>query len=153
MELGVLALERRFHFLYRLERDRVIGLAVVELDRALDRRDALELVVDAAAVIAAIEACTGTKCETIVGKPDPVMLHACLEGLDIDLANCVMVGDRLSTDIRMALDAGMVAALVLTGETSINDLEHLSLQDMPNFVLEHIDQLLPLDTWQNENPV
>jgi HAD superfamily hydrolase (TIGR01450 family) len=100
---------------------------------------------DAAAVIAAIEACTGTKCEAIVGKPDPAMLHATLEGLDIDLANCVMVGDRLSTDIRMALDARMVAALVLTGETSINDLKHLSLQDMPNFVLERIDQLLPLD--------
>jgi ribonucleotide monophosphatase NagD (HAD superfamily) len=56
----------------------------------------------------------------------------------------------------MALDAGMVAVLVLTGETSANDLKRLSPQNMPNFVLERIDQLLPLDMWQelgwNEHP-
>jgi HAD superfamily hydrolase (TIGR01450 family) len=103
---------------------------------------------DAAAVIAAIEACTGTRCEAIVGKPDPVMLHATLAGLDVEPADCAMVGDRLSTDIRMALDAGMAAALVLTGETSANDLQRLSLQDKPNFVLERIDQLLPPEIWQ-----
>jgi HAD superfamily hydrolase (TIGR01450 family) len=103
---------------------------------------------DAAAVIAAIEACTGAKCETVVGKPYPIMLHATLAGLDIDPANCVMVGDRLSTDIRMALNAGMVSMLVLTGETSIDDLKHLSPQDRPNFVLARVDQLIPLAIWK-----
>lgn len=103
---------------------------------------------DAAAVIAAIEACTGTKCETVVGKPDPVMLQATLAGLDVDPADCAMVGDRLSTDIRMALNAGMASILVLTGETSINDLKHLSPQERPNFVLERVDQLLPPAIWK-----
>jgi HAD superfamily hydrolase (TIGR01450 family) len=102
---------------------------------------------DAAAVIAAIEACTGSKCEIVVGKPDPIMLRATLEGLDVEPSACVMVGDRLSTDIRMALDAGMAAALVLTGETSADDLKGLSPQDRPNFVLERIDQLLPPEVW------
>jgi HAD superfamily hydrolase (TIGR01450 family) len=102
---------------------------------------------DAAAVIAAIEACTGSKCEIVVGKPDPIMLRATLEGLDVEPTACVMVGDRLSTDIRMALDAGMAAALVLTGETSADDLKDLSPQDRPNFVLERIDQLLPPEVW------
>ncbi len=103
---------------------------------------------DAAAVIAAIEACTGTKCETVVGKPDPIMLRTTLEGLDVELANCAMVGDRLSTDIRMALNAGMVSMLVLTGETSIDDLKHLSPQDRPNFVLARVDQLIPPTIWK-----
>jgi HAD superfamily hydrolase (TIGR01450 family) len=103
---------------------------------------------DAAAVIAAIEACTGTKCETVVGKPDPIMLRTTLEGLDVELANCTMVGDRLSTDIRMALNAGMVSMLVLTGETSIDDLKHLSPQDRPNFVLARVDQLIPPTIWK-----
>ena len=103
---------------------------------------------DAAAVIAAIEACTGTKCETVVGKPDPIMLRATLEGLDVDLANCAMVGDRLSTDIRMALNAGIVSMLVLTGETTIDDLKHLSPQDRPNFVLARVDQLIPPAIWK-----
>jgi HAD superfamily hydrolase (TIGR01450 family) len=102
---------------------------------------------DAAAVIAAIEACTGTRCEAVVGKPSPIMLQATLAGLDIDPADCAMVGDRLSTDIRMAINAGMVSMLVLTGETGIDDLKHLSPQDRPNFVLTRVDQLIPPAIW------
>ena len=58
-----------------------------------------------------------------------------------------MVGDRLSTDIRMALDAGMPAALVLTGETRAEDLRRLSAADRPDFVLDRVDRLLPPDVW------
>lgn len=98
---------------------------------------------DAAAITAAIEACTSTKCEVIFGKPDPSMLYAALHGLNVALRDCVMVGDRLSTDITMALAAGCDAALVLTGETTAEDLLQLSPDRMPQFVLERIDQLLP----------
>jgi HAD superfamily hydrolase (TIGR01450 family) len=35
---------------------------------------------DCAAIIAAIEACTGVRCEVNTGKPNPVMLHAALTG-------------------------------------------------------------------------
>lgn len=103
---------------------------------------------DAASIIAAIEACTATKCEVIVGKPDPTMVRAALEGLNIHLSNCVMVGDRLSTDIQMALDAKMDAALVLTGETTIDDLKQVSAEHRPNFVLDRIDRLLPSGVWE-----
>ncbi len=103
---------------------------------------------DAAAVIAAIEACTGIRCETVTGKPDPIMLHATLEGLNVKPSECAMVGDRLSTDIRMALDAGMAAVLVLTGETTVDDLKRLAPRDTPDFVLDRIDRLLPLDIWK-----
>lgn len=98
---------------------------------------------DAASIIAAIEACTHTKCRVILGKPDPLMLHAALAGLEIAPADCIMVGDRLSTDIRMALDAQMAAALVLTGETSRDTLTRIAPEDAPHFVLDRIDQLLP----------
>ena len=102
---------------------------------------------DCAAIIAAVEACTGIKCEANAGKPDPAMLHAALAGVDVVLSECVMVGDRLSTDIRMALDAGMPAALVLTGETRAEDLRRLSAADRPDFVLDRVDRLLPPDVW------
>ena len=98
---------------------------------------------DAASIIAAIEACTGTTCEMVAGKPDPAILHAALEGLDVDIHNCVMVGDRLSTDIKLAHNAQMDAVLVLTGETKVDDLTRLSPQDAPTFVLDRIDHLLP----------
>ena len=38
---------------------------------------------DCAAIVAAIEACTGTTCRQIVGKPDPNMVTQALAGLDV----------------------------------------------------------------------
>ena len=73
---------------------------------------------DCAAVTAAIEACTGQQCKVSLGKPSPVMLTEALSGLDVDPTDCVMVGDRLQTDIQMALDTGMKSACVLTGEAT-----------------------------------
>lgn len=98
---------------------------------------------DAGSIIAAVEACTGARLQVNTGKPDPIMLRAALQGLDADPSRSVMVGDRLSTDIRMALDAGMPSMLVLTGETRREDLAHLAPRDRPNYVLETLDQLLP----------
>ena len=73
---------------------------------------------DAAAIVAAIEACTGAKCEVNVGKPTPIMLETIMDMLGVETAGCVMTGDRLYTEIRMALDAGAPSAVVLTGETT-----------------------------------
>jgi HAD superfamily hydrolase (TIGR01450 family) len=103
---------------------------------------------DCAAIIAAVEACTGVRCEANTGKPDPAMLRAAFAGLEVAPADCVMVGDRLSTDIRMALDTGLAAALVLTGETRAEDLRRLPPSDAPEFVLDRIDRLLPPAVWQ-----
>ena len=97
---------------------------------------------DCAAIVAAVEACTGARCEANLGKPNPVMLETALEGIDVDLADCVMVGDRLSTDIRMGLDAGMAAALVLTGETTADDIRGTPVSERPPIVLDRIDRLL-----------
>ena len=105
---------------------------------------------DCAAIIAAIEACTGATCEANLGKPNPAMLHAALEGVDVDLADCVMVGDRLGTDIRMGLDTGMAAALVLTGETTADDVRALPADERPPIVLDRIDRLL--DTGGRSRP-
>jgi HAD superfamily hydrolase (TIGR01450 family) len=102
---------------------------------------------DCASVIAAIEACTGAKCEANLGKPNPAMLQAALKGIDVDLADCVMVGDRLSTDIRMGLETGMTAALVLTGETQAADLDGLAPEDRPPVVIDRVDRLLPEAVW------
>jgi HAD superfamily hydrolase (TIGR01450 family) len=102
---------------------------------------------DCAAIIAAVEACTGVRCEANTGKPDPAMLRAALTGLEVAPADCVMVGDRLSTDIRMALDTGTTAALVLTGETRAEDLQGLPPSDAPELVLDRVDRLLPPPVW------
>lgn len=102
---------------------------------------------DCAAMTAAIEACTGTKCQVNFGKPSPVMLTAALAGLDVDVAHCVMVGDRLATDIQMALDTGMGSACVLTGEATADDIRALDAAHRPTWVLDRIDKLIPASAW------
>jgi len=77
---------------------------------------------DAGALTAAIEACTGVKCQANMGKPSPLLLHAALATLDFEPQRCLMTGDRLATDVRMALDAGLDAAVVFTGETTPADV-------------------------------
>jgi HAD superfamily hydrolase (TIGR01450 family) len=105
---------------------------------------------DAGAIVAAIEACTGASCEVNAGKPDPLMLEAALELLGLDAGDCVMVGDRLYTDIRMARAAGMVSALVLTGDTGPEALAAAPPGDRPTWVLDRVDRLLPASAWAGD---
>jgi len=103
---------------------------------------------DAAAVVGAIEACTGTRCEVNVGKPGRIMLETVMERIGLEPADCVMIGDRLYTEIRMALDAGMPSAVVLTGETTSEDVQTASEENLPDHVLNRIDLLIPQSMWE-----
>jgi HAD superfamily hydrolase (TIGR01450 family) len=102
---------------------------------------------DAAAIVAAIEACAGTKCQVNVGKPAPIMLETIIDLIGPDAKECVMSGDRLYTEIRMAKRAGMPSAVVLTGETTKSDLAGEQVENLPDYTLERIDQLVPRDLW------
>ncbi|HEX6710758.1 MAG TPA: HAD-IIA family hydrolase [Rubrobacter sp.] len=103
---------------------------------------------DAAAIVGAIEACTGTGCEVNVGKPDPFMLETVLDVLELEASECVMTGDRLYTDVRMAKGAGMHSAVVLTGETTAEILAAETEEDRPDLVLDRIDRLMPQRMWE-----
>ncbi|MBV8220005.1 MAG: HAD-IIA family hydrolase [Solirubrobacterales bacterium] len=103
---------------------------------------------DAAAITAAIEACTETGCELHFGKPGPVMLQAIANALDLRPEDCVLTGDRLTTDIRAAQDASMAAALVLTGETKAEAVSQIRGDQQPEYVLDRIDRLMPRDQWE-----
>lgn len=103
---------------------------------------------DCAAITAAIEACTGQRCKVSLGKPSPVMLTEALSGLDVDPTDCVMVGDRLQTDIQMALDTGMKSACVLTGEATADDVTALDAEHRPTWTLDRIDRLIPASAWR-----
>jgi 4-nitrophenyl phosphatase len=102
---------------------------------------------DCAAITAAIEACTGTKKVASLGKPDPVMVEEALRGLDVTLADCLMIGDRIMTDIAMAADAGMASCLVLTGDSTREQSEALPAHRQPTYVVDRVDELLPATVW------
>lgn len=96
---------------------------------------------DAAAMIAAIEASTGVPVEAVVGKPSRHMAEAILTRLRLPPERCLMVGDRLETDVVMGLDAGMAAALVLTGATDEAMLARSAVR--PTYVVRMLAELLP----------
>jgi NagD protein len=95
---------------------------------------------DCAAMIAAIEACTAKPVEVIVGKPSPIMVEIVSGMIGLPLARCIMIGDRLGTDIAMGKAAGMATALPLTGETTRAMLETAEIQ--PDYVLESLRDLV-----------
>lgn len=96
---------------------------------------------DAASVIAAIEASTGVSCEQIVGKPSALTSGYLLDRLGLKPNRCLLVGDRLETDIAMALQAGMPAALILTGATSRADAALSPIK--ATYIIDQLRDLLP----------
>lgn len=95
---------------------------------------------DCAGIIAALEATTGRQVEFVAGKPSPLMIQAGLARMNIRADECLVVGDRLETDIVMGHMAGTRTALVLTGVTRRDDLIHAHIA--PDYILENIGELL-----------
>jgi len=94
---------------------------------------------DCAGMIAAIEAVTGKKVEIIVGKPSPIMIEAALEVMGLKPEDCILIGDRLETDIKMGKESGIATGIVLTGvtdEETLKESKHTSTQ--PDFVFQSI---------------
>lgn len=96
---------------------------------------------DCAAMLAAIEASTGARAEAIVGKPSAHMAGTLLARLALPAGDTVLVGDRLATDVRMAHEAGMASALVLTGATEAGEIA--AAFTVPDFILAGVAEILP----------
>jgi phosphoglycolate/pyridoxal phosphate phosphatase family enzyme len=76
---------------------------------------------DCAGMMAAVEAVTGQAVEIVVGKPSPIILEMALQALGVRAADCVIVGDRIETDIVMGQRHGLTTVLVLSGITRPGD--------------------------------
>lgn len=95
---------------------------------------------DAAAVIGALEGCSARKVELVAGKPSPMIVAVTLERLGLKAEDCLMVGDRLETDMLMGNKSGISTALVLTGVAQRDDIAHS--QARPDFVLESVADIV-----------
>ncbi|UVS76794.1 Ribonucleotide monophosphatase NagD [Actinokineospora sp. UTMC 2448] len=65
-------------------------------------------------VAALIERATG-RSPYYVGKPNPLMMRSALNSLGAHSETTLMIGDRMDTDVRSGLEAGLKTILVLTG--------------------------------------
>ena len=99
---------------------------------------------DAAGMIGAIRGVTDRRPDRLMGKPADTIMTAATERLGVDPSACLLIGDRLETDIEMGNGAGMTTVLVLTGVTDRNDLSVSPVQ--PDHVVDSladIDRVLP----------
>lgn len=96
---------------------------------------------DTGAMIKIFEAATNISPE-IIGKPNVKLVDILSKKLGIEKEFICMVGDRLYTDIKMAVDANIDSVLVLSGETKIEDLNESDIK--PRITVENLGKLIEL---------
>ena len=95
---------------------------------------------DCAGMTAAVEAVTGQPVEIVVGKPSPLILDVALATLGVGAEECVVVGDRIETDIMMGRRRGLATVLVLSGVTGADDARIAEVA--PDLVLPSVRDLM-----------
>ena len=73
-----------------------------------------------------------------IGKPEPDMVYLAAKKAGFDLGETIIFGDRLYTDIKAGLNAGISTVFVLSGEATLEDLE--KSDDKPEFVFKDIKE-------------
>ncbi len=92
-------------------------------------------------VAALITAATGID-PYYVGKPNPLMMRTALNRIEAHSESTVMIGDRMDTDVRSGLEAGMRTMLVLTGSTRSGEIMRFPYR--PDLVLDGIGDVVEL---------
>jgi NagD protein len=100
--------------------------------------DQATVLVDCGAVCACLQAATGRAPDAVLGKPHPSMLRGLLQRHELQPHQLAMVGDRLNTDVAMARRTGALAVLVMTGETT--EQEVAGAAEPPDLILPSIKE-------------
>jgi NagD protein len=90
-------------------------------------------------VAALIEKATG-HAPYFVGKPNPLMMRSALNSLGAHSEQTLMIGDRMDTDVRSGLEAGLHTILVLTGISTADTAERFPYR--PGRVIESVADLV-----------
>lgn len=142
-DVVVVAFDRTFdyaklHAAYRAVRERQAVIVATNPDPYCPTADGG--LPDCAAMLAAIEACTGARAEAIVGKPSHQMVQTVLRRAGVDPARTAVVGDRLMTDVAMGQAAGATGILVLSGATRLEDIAASNVT--PDYVIDSVVDLV-----------
>jgi len=91
------------------------------------------------AVIRAVAAVAEREPDVVLGKPSEPAVEMIRERLSCSPEECLVVGDRLNTDVALGARAGMTTVLVLSGVT---DEATLAASDVtPDHVLDDLGQI------------
>ncbi|MFA6027424.1 MAG: HAD-IIA family hydrolase [Patescibacteria group bacterium] len=94
---------------------------------------------DCGAIAALLEKATG-RIPLYIGKPNKGMVLAAAKRLGLKPETMAIIGDRLYTDMKMAINHKLTSILVLSGETKKSDLQKSDLE--PDYVFENLRELL-----------
>lgn len=97
------------------------------------------LVPGAGSVVAALRTASGVT-PVMIGKPEPTTLNMSAKSMGLEAGECVMIGDRLDTDILAGANAGTLTALVLTGVSTRDEIA--SAEALPDLVFSDLTALL-----------
>ena len=96
---------------------------------------------DIGAIMAFIEASAGRRPDVILGKPYSGIVEDALRLTGLEKSQLAMVGDRLYTDIATGVNFGMLSVLVLTGESTRQDVETSPVK--PDLIFERLSDMNP----------
>jgi HAD superfamily hydrolase (TIGR01450 family) len=94
---------------------------------------------DAGGIAALLDKATG-RTPRVFGKPNKEMLIFKLEQLELHPRDAVLFGDRVYTDIKMGINAGVTTCCVLSGETTIDIIKNS--ENKPDLIINGIWEFL-----------
>lgn len=95
---------------------------------------------DCGSVCIGIKNATG-RSPVVIGKPSALMPELAMAKWGFSKEETAVIGDRIYTDVKSGLNAGVTAILVLSGESSLQTLSESP--DKPHLVLDNAGQLIP----------
>lgn len=93
---------------------------------------------DCGGMIEWMRLCTN-KTARVMGKPDPEVIYTLMKQFNVKKDDVLVVGDRIYTDILVGINADVDAAMVLSGETTLKEMEKYPYR--PKYIIDSIEQL------------
>jgi len=95
------------------------------------------------AMVQAVAYATGVQ-PTVTGKPSIYAAQTALNRLGVRANQAVMVGDSLTSDIKLGKRANMRTVLTLTGTHSRADAAALPIEEQPDYIIQDLSALIPI---------
>ena len=97
--------------------------------------DGGEYIPDCGSICIMLENATKKK-PLYIGKPSSIIVDVISKFKNVEKSKIAMIGDRLYTDVKMANNNGMISILVLSGETTYEDVEKSEIK--PTLIYDSI---------------
>ena len=93
---------------------------------------------DCGGMIEWLRLCTN-KTAKVLGKPDPEIINQLIKKYQVLPSEVIAIGDRLYTDIKVAVNAKIDSVCVLSGESTLDDIN--AYECKPTYILNSIKDL------------